>query len=84
MKREKGRDNERFIEWWRLRFEEKTPTDWARFWFEKLSRFHQIKNPEGREFSEGDVVAFLRDKLRVSVPAWKRLFGKACSNSSNP
>ena len=51
----------------------KTPVEWARFWFSKLAQFHKVHDPAKWRFSEEDVIAFLRFKLKQSVPAWKRL-----------
>lgn len=51
----------------------KSPEDWARIWFAKLSKFHQIRDPQVWCFAEDDVIAFLRAKLKAGVPAWKRL-----------
>ena len=50
-----------------------TPTDWARIWFDKLAKFHQINDPQRWAFSDQDVIALLRYKLKQGVPAWKRL-----------
>ena len=47
--------------------------DWARIWFDKLVRFHQVNDPIRWKFTEEDVIAFLRSKLKAGVPAWKRL-----------
>jgi len=47
--------------------------DWGQIWFEKLARFHQVQQPLRWEFTEQDVIKFLRSKLKAGVPAWKRL-----------
>ncbi len=47
--------------------------DWGRIWFEKLARFHQVQQPLQWEFTEQDVIKFLRSKLKAGEPAWKRL-----------
>lgn len=46
---------------------------YARYWFSAMARFHRVQNPENWEFSEEDLIAFLRSKLKTNVPAWKRL-----------
>jgi len=51
----------------------KTPIDWARFWFAKLAKFHQVHDPSAWTFTEDHVVSFLRSKLKSGVPTWKRL-----------
>lgn len=50
-----------------------SPTDWARFWFSKLARFHRVHDPAKWIFAEQDVIGFLRSKLKTGMPAWKRL-----------
>ena len=51
----------------------KTPEDWARIWFRRLTQFHNINDPQRWQFTRDDVIAFLRHNLKAGVPAWKRL-----------
>ena len=51
----------------------KGPVDWARIWFSRLAHFHGVHDPAKWVFSEAEVVAFLRAKLKQGMPAWKRL-----------
>ena len=51
----------------------KTPAEWARFWFRKLAQFHKVHDPAQWRFTEEDVIAFLRFKLKQGMPTWKRL-----------
>lgn len=53
--------------------QKKSSEDWARIWFAKLARFHNIKNREQWEFTAEEVIAFLRARLAAGTPAWKRL-----------
>ena len=53
--------------------ERKSATDWARFWFAQLARFHRVHDPAQWSFTELHVVAFLRAKVAAGMPAWKRL-----------
>lgn len=48
---------------------------WSRIWFNKFAAFHNIK-PESAEhwdFTEDQVIAYLRSKRDTKTPAWKRL-----------
>ena len=48
---------------------------WARIWFNKFSAFHNVQPDRADcwEFSEEEVIAFLRSKRDSNTPAWKRL-----------
>ena len=50
-----------------------TQKDWADIWFGKLAKFHQIDHPASWHFSEEEVIAFLKSKVKAGEPAWKRL-----------
>ena len=50
-----------------------TQEDWADIWFGKLAKFHQIDHPASWHFSEEEVIAFLKSKVKAGEPAWKRL-----------
>lgn len=47
--------------------------DWAKIWFDQLARFHRVYQPEHWQFTEQDVIEFLRSRLKAGMPAWKRL-----------
>ena len=47
--------------------------DWARYWFAQLAKYHRVHDPAKWSFTEDDVVAFLRSKLKAGVPSWKRV-----------
>ena len=51
----------------------KTAEDWARIWFSKLAKFHNIKSKAEWLFTPDEVIAFLRARLKNGTPAWKRL-----------
>ena len=53
--------------------DKKSPVDWARYWFTQLARYHRVNDPQRWKFTEQDVIAFLRSKLKQGMPAWKRL-----------
>ena len=53
--------------------QKKSPEDWARIWFAKLAKFHNIKNDDQWQFTPEQVIAFLRARLAAGTPAWKRL-----------
>ena len=53
--------------------QKKSPADWARFWFAQLAKFHKVHDAQKWKFTQADVIAFLRAKLKSGVPAWKRL-----------
>ena len=46
---------------------------YAKQWFASLARYHRIAQPTTWEFTEQDVIAFLRSKLKQQMPTWKRL-----------
>jgi len=46
---------------------------WAEIWFGKLCAHHRRSKEPGWEFGVADVIAFLRSKRDLGVPAWKRL-----------
>lgn len=47
---------------------------WARIWFKQFAKFHQFKGADSEwDFTEDLVVQFLRSKLQMNVPAWKRM-----------
>lgn len=46
---------------------------WARIWFASLARFHNIEDPGNWNFSDRDVIAFLRSCLAEGMPTRKRL-----------
>ncbi len=52
---------------------EETGERWARIWFEKLARFHRVEHPECWQFTDQDVIEYLRSRLKSGTPAWKRL-----------
>ena len=45
----------------------------GRVWLQQLARFHSVKDPAVWNFDEDNVIAFLRSKVKVGVPVWKRL-----------
>src|SRR5690606_37525161 len=47
--------------------------DWASIWFAKLARFHRANQPEHWQFTEQHVIEFLRSRLKLGAPAWKRV-----------
>ena len=51
----------------------KSREDWARIWFFKLAKFHSISTPLRWDFTCEDVIQFLKSKVKLGVPAWKRL-----------
>ena len=51
----------------------KSTEDWARIWFSQLAEFHNIRVRHVWAFTNEDVIAFLRSKLRQGTPAWKRV-----------
>lgn len=53
--------------------EKRSQVDWARFWFGQLANHHRVHDPAKWEFTEEDVIAFLRSKLKAGMPAWKRV-----------
>jgi len=46
---------------------------YARQWFASMAKFHRVNNPAAWEFTEEDLIAFLRFKLKQNMPTWKRL-----------
>jgi len=46
---------------------------YARQWFASMAKFHRVNNPADWEFTEEDLIAFLRFKLKQNMPTWKRL-----------
>lgn len=46
---------------------------WARVWFAKLCRFHTVAENPSWNFSTQQVIAFLRHRIKLGDPAWKRL-----------
>ncbi|MEM9646550.1 MAG: phage integrase N-terminal SAM-like domain-containing protein [Planctomycetota bacterium] len=46
---------------------------WAKIWFEKLARFHDIEAPSKWTFDCDHVISFLRANRDRGMPAWKRL-----------
>ena len=55
------------------RNEKRSYTEWARHWFAQLARHHHVHDPAKWSFTEQDVIAFLRAKVKAGVPAWKRV-----------
>ena len=53
--------------------EKKSNVDWGRHWFAQLARYHRVHDPAKWSFTEEDVIAFLRAKVKAGVPAWKRV-----------
>ena len=52
----------------------KSPPDWAKIWFSRLTKFHNIHDSVSWKFTSDHVVAFLRFHLhKKKAPAWKRL-----------
>ena len=51
----------------------KTPAEWARFWFDRLAKFHKVHDPAKWQFSEAEVIKFLQAKKKTGMPTWKRL-----------
>jgi hypothetical protein len=51
----------------------KDPEFYARLWFDALARFHRVGDPGNWQFTEQDVIDFLRSKLKQGMPTWKRL-----------
>ena len=51
----------------------KTPTEWGRFWFDRLAKFHNVHDPAKWKFSEAGVIAFLQANKKAGMPTWKRL-----------
>jgi hypothetical protein len=46
---------------------------YSRYWFTALARFHKVADPTTWTFDESHVIAFLRSKLALNTPTWKRL-----------
>ena len=46
----------------------------ARIWFSSVAKFHRIENPNSWQFTEADVIDFLRSKLKANMPTVKRLY----------
>ncbi|MGB6042214.1 MAG: hypothetical protein WBF93_03560, partial [Pirellulales bacterium] len=44
--------------------EKKSYVDWGRHWFAQLARHHRVHDPAKWSFSEQDVIAFLRAKVK--------------------
>lgn len=54
---------------------QKDPERYARQSFSSLANFHKIQDQdkENWQFSEADVIAFLKSKVEQNMPTWKRL-----------
>ena len=46
---------------------------WAAIWFAKLCKFHRWTNDPAHQFTADHVIKFLRAKVELAYPAWKRL-----------
>ena len=51
----------------------KSAEEWAKIWFTKLAKFHNVRNKAEWQFTSEEVIAFLRFKMKGGTPAWKRL-----------
>ncbi len=49
------------------------PVDWGRIWFDKLARFHHVKEPSTWTFGREEVIEFLKHQKARGTPTWKRL-----------
>ena len=45
---------------------------WAKIWFSKLTRFHQVGDLPQWDYSADDVIAYSRTLRDAGMPAWKR------------
>lgn len=46
---------------------------WAQIWFSKLCRFHRKPRGSSWQFSLDQVIAFLKSRVEMNDPAWKRV-----------
>ncbi len=51
----------------------KDPEFYARLWFDALARFNRVGDPGNWQFTEQDVIDFLRSKLKQGCRPGKRL-----------
>lgn len=50
-----------------------TEESFAYLWFNAMARFHRVKDPETWQFTEEDVIAYLKSKVKQKTPIWKRI-----------